>query len=222
MPSEGLSDNIVSLPFIVATQVASAPAQGRFGHLFGGSAAMQEVYRRIAKVAPTLATVLITGESGSGKELVARTIHDRSDARARAVRRRQLRRDPGQSHRGGALRLREGRVHGRRRDCIAAASSARRAARSSWTRSPKWRRRCRCACCASWKRAGMRAWAAKTNCAPARASSRPPIATLARRCRTATFARTSCTGWRCSRSCCRRCASATAMPSCWPSTSFRS
>ena len=39
---------------------------------------MQEVYRRIEKVAPTSATVLITGESGSGKELVARTIHDRS------------------------------------------------------------------------------------------------------------------------------------------------
>ncbi len=80
MPSEGMLDNIVSLPFIAATQVASAsaPAQGRFGHLFGGSAAMQEVYRRIDKVAPTLATVLITGESGSGKELVARTIHDRS------------------------------------------------------------------------------------------------------------------------------------------------
>jgi len=72
------TSNIVSLPFIAAARAASAPAPGRFGHLFGYSAAMQEVYRRIGKVAPTSATVLITGESGSGKELVARTIHDRS------------------------------------------------------------------------------------------------------------------------------------------------
>ena len=39
---------------------------------------MREVYRRIDKVAGTAATVLVAGESGSGKELVARTIHDRS------------------------------------------------------------------------------------------------------------------------------------------------
>jgi DNA-binding NtrC family response regulator len=71
--------NIVSLPFIAATRAASAPALGRFGHLYGGSAAMQDIYRRVEKVAPTMATVLITGESGSGKEVVARTIHDRSD-----------------------------------------------------------------------------------------------------------------------------------------------
>lgn len=74
--SEG---NIVSLPFLTAAKAASAPALGRFGGLYGGSAAMQDVYRRIDKVAPTGATVLIVGESGSGKEVVARTIHDRSD-----------------------------------------------------------------------------------------------------------------------------------------------
>ena len=71
--------NIVSLPFLAATRAASAPALGRFGRLYGGSTAMQDVYRRIDKVAPTSATVLITGESGSGKEVVARTIHERSD-----------------------------------------------------------------------------------------------------------------------------------------------
>jgi len=73
------ASNIVSLPFIAATRAASAPALGRFGHLYGGSAAMQDIYRRIDKVAPTSATVLITGESGSGKEVVARTIHERSE-----------------------------------------------------------------------------------------------------------------------------------------------
>jgi two-component system response regulator AtoC len=71
--------NIVSLPFLATTRAASAPARGRFGLLFGGSAAMQEVYRKIEKVAPTLATVLVTGESGSGKEVAARSIHELSD-----------------------------------------------------------------------------------------------------------------------------------------------
>lgn len=43
--------------------------------LVGSSAAMQGVYKLIGKVAPTDSTVLIRGESGSGKELVAREIH---------------------------------------------------------------------------------------------------------------------------------------------------
>src|SRR5258706_2783873 len=46
--------------------------------LLGTSAAMLELYKQIAQVAPTDATVLIIGESGSGKELVARTLHERS------------------------------------------------------------------------------------------------------------------------------------------------
>jgi two-component system nitrogen regulation response regulator GlnG len=44
--------------------------------LIGRSAAMQDVYRTIARVVPTELTVMILGESGTGKELVARAIHD--------------------------------------------------------------------------------------------------------------------------------------------------
>ena len=47
-------------------------------NMVGESAAMREVYRRIARVAPTDSTVLITGESGTGKELVARAVHRNS------------------------------------------------------------------------------------------------------------------------------------------------
>src|SRR6478735_5931253 len=54
---------------------------GRFGRLVGRSPAMQDVYDRIARVAPTEATVLLMGESGTGKEIVARTIHDLSRRR---------------------------------------------------------------------------------------------------------------------------------------------
>jgi two-component system, NtrC family, response regulator AtoC len=46
--------------------------------LVGTSPLMLELYKQIAQVAPTNATVLVTGESGSGKELVAQTIHQRS------------------------------------------------------------------------------------------------------------------------------------------------
>jgi DNA-binding NtrC family response regulator len=51
---------------------------GHFARLIGASKAMHVVYDQIRKVAPTRSTVLITGETGTGKELVAGTLHDRS------------------------------------------------------------------------------------------------------------------------------------------------
>ena len=44
--------------------------------IIGKSRAMQEIYRNIARLMPTDLTVMISGESGSGKEVVARAIHD--------------------------------------------------------------------------------------------------------------------------------------------------
>src|SRR5262249_49217558 len=55
-----------------------------FEEIVGTSAALQPVLARVAKVAGTDSTVLITGETGTGKELVARAIHRRSARAARA------------------------------------------------------------------------------------------------------------------------------------------
>jgi two-component system NtrC family response regulator len=58
-------------------------AQDGFGELIGRAPAMHRLYRTIEKVASTDATVLITGASGTGKELVARTLH-RASRRSQA------------------------------------------------------------------------------------------------------------------------------------------
>ena len=55
-----------------------------FEEIVGSSDALRRVLVQVSKVAPTESTVLITGETGTGKELLARAIHKRSDRGARA------------------------------------------------------------------------------------------------------------------------------------------
>jgi PAS domain S-box-containing protein len=55
-----------------------------FEEIVGTSPALQRVLLNVAKVAPTDSTVLITGETGTGKELIARAIHKRSQRSERA------------------------------------------------------------------------------------------------------------------------------------------
>lgn len=59
----------------VAAEDENPPELGR---IIGKSPAMLEVYKTVARVAPTKSTVLILGESGTGKELIARAIHEHS------------------------------------------------------------------------------------------------------------------------------------------------
>ena len=60
-------------------------ARYHFENLVGKSLAMQEVFHRIGQVAETETTVLILGETGTGKELVAKAIHYNSHRRGRFV-----------------------------------------------------------------------------------------------------------------------------------------
>ncbi|MBN2722439.1 MAG: sigma 54-interacting transcriptional regulator [Deltaproteobacteria bacterium] len=53
--------------------------QNKFGEIVGSCQGMQTIFRTIRKIAPTDVSVLITGETGTGKELIASEIHRRSN-----------------------------------------------------------------------------------------------------------------------------------------------
>ncbi len=86
-----------------------------FNHygIIGRSRAILDVIARAELVAESKSTVLLTGETGTGKELVARAIHARSAQRTHADDQGELRGDPGDAARIRALRPRARRVHRR-------------------------------------------------------------------------------------------------------------
>src|SRR3954468_22406580 len=55
----------------------------RFDAMLGGSPAMREIFAHLEKVAPSDLTCMITGETGTGKEMVARALHNASGRKAR-------------------------------------------------------------------------------------------------------------------------------------------
>ncbi|MFB3828005.1 MAG: sigma-54-dependent transcriptional regulator [Bryobacteraceae bacterium] len=57
----------------------------QFDNIVGRSGPMQEIFATVARVAPTRATVLLAGESGVGKDLIARAIHFHSPRRGRPL-----------------------------------------------------------------------------------------------------------------------------------------
>jgi transcriptional regulator with GAF, ATPase, and Fis domain len=57
---------------------------GDYADVVGRSAALGRVLERVSQVAPTSSTVLLLGETGTGKELLAKAIHERSPRKARA------------------------------------------------------------------------------------------------------------------------------------------
>jgi len=62
-----------------------AEGQSKAQGLIGRSGAFQQMLTMVARVAPSMATVLLLGESGTGKELVARAVHEASPRATRAL-----------------------------------------------------------------------------------------------------------------------------------------
>jgi formate hydrogenlyase transcriptional activator len=60
-------------------------ADSGFDHIVGESPALRAVLRKVRQVAPVETTVLLTGETGTGKELIARAIHDASPRKDRPL-----------------------------------------------------------------------------------------------------------------------------------------
>src|ERR1043166_816601 len=116
--------------------------------ILGLSPAFRGAIARARKVAPTDASVLLTGESGAGKELFAQFIHHHSRRAARAAARvRDVRPSPRRLHRRGARQARDARsrrrrhADARRADRDAEDDPGKAAARDSGRRGPGGGRR---------------------------------------------------------------------------------
>ncbi|HET7539423.1 MAG TPA: sigma 54-interacting transcriptional regulator, partial [Polyangiaceae bacterium] len=60
-------------------------SEHNFGEIVGSAPALLDLLRQVEQVGPTESTVLVLGETGTGKELIARAIHDRSSRRNRPL-----------------------------------------------------------------------------------------------------------------------------------------
>jgi transcriptional regulator with PAS, ATPase and Fis domain len=78
---QALQDQLQKENIVLREEIDNA---SMFEEIVGASPVLQRVLARLAKVASTDSTVLITGETGTGKELIARAIHRRSPRSARA------------------------------------------------------------------------------------------------------------------------------------------
>jgi formate hydrogenlyase transcriptional activator len=77
---EGLKDKLAKEKAYLEEEVRT---EHNFGDIIGESAPLREVLRKVETVAPTDSTVLICGETGTGKELIARAIHNISPRKGR-------------------------------------------------------------------------------------------------------------------------------------------
>ena len=95
------------------TQISSEPcfSEPCFEDIVGRSPALQQVLQQVMIVAPTDSTVLLHGETGTGKELIARAIHNLSSRRERPYARMNCAAIPSGTAGKRTVRARKGRLH---------------------------------------------------------------------------------------------------------------
>jgi formate hydrogenlyase transcriptional activator len=178
-------ENVALREEIAATAVA--------GGMMGASPGLREVLERVGRVAATDSTVLIAGETGTGKELVARAIHGGSPRARRAL------------VKVNCAALPEGLIaselFGHEKGAFTGALERRRGrfelAAGGTIFLARWascRGRCRSLCCVSCRSASSSEWAATRRCGPTLAWWRPPTATWRRRSARGGSAPTSSSG----------------------------
>jgi two-component system nitrogen regulation response regulator GlnG len=155
--------------------VPQPPPSDSGSRLLGESPAMQEVFRTIGRLSRSDISVLITGETGSGKEVVAQVLHQHSPrangpfiAINTAAIPAELLESELFGHEKGSFTAPIQRV-GRFEEAAGAPCSS--------TKSATCRCRCRRGCCACWRRASSTAWAGRRPSTWTCASSRRPTRT---------------------------------------------
>ena len=160
--------------------------------IVGASSQMAEIHEIIRKVSPTMATVLITGETGTGKELIARAIHRQSTRKDNPSSRSTARPSRRISSKANSSATRKGPSPAPSRR-NRGDSSWRIRERSFWTRSARSRGRCRRS---SSRRSRTRASSGSADSRPSRwtsALSRPRTGTSCRQSKRESSGRISST-----------------------------
>ena len=133
---------------------------GGFEEIIGSSPALEEVLEQVKHVAPTDSTVLIEGETGTGKELIARAIHNSSSRRRQAFVKLNCAAIP--------LDLLESELFGHERGAFTGAIAqkigrfdlADKGTLFFWMRWATFRRQCSQSSCAYCRNRSSNAWAA--------------------------------------------------------------
>jgi hypothetical protein len=132
---------------------------GEFEEIIGNSPVLERVFGQVRRVAPTDSTVLIEGDTGTGKELIAHAVHNASSRRGRPFVKLNCVAIP--------LDLLESELFGHERGAFTGAIAQRSAvsnwptkARYSWMRWATFRRHCSPNFCAYCRNRSSNAWAA--------------------------------------------------------------
>jgi len=159
-----------------AVSILSLDSVGARNELIGHNQGLSQVWSAVAMVAPTDAAVLILGETGTGKELIARAVHEESDRRRGAFVKINCAAMP-----AGLL---ESELFGHERGAFTGACSRPRAAFTSpitepcfWTRSVSCRWSCSPNCCGCFRSRNSKGWEAGARSGWTFVSWPPPIKT---------------------------------------------